>query len=129
MEPVDQTVFYQSGGDRVTRSHAVVGGKTYNMDDIDTVSVVAPVLRREYGYGLAITGLVLLVVGYLVWGVFLTPTLVGAVLLVAGLAIAFAVQKNYTVHLNQRGKQLTTVQFPERAQAERFVQALTQAGK
>ena len=76
-----------------------------------------------------VLGLILLIAGYLVWGVFLTPMLVGGVLIVAGLAIAMTVQKSYTVHLTHRDKHTTTLRFPERSQAEQFVRALKQAGK
>ncbi|KPV50405.1 hypothetical protein SE17_27140 [Kouleothrix aurantiaca] len=129
MEPAKHKILYENGSDRVTSSQAIIGGKTYELSDIDTVSVVAPVLRREYGYGLAIVGLVLLVAGYLVWGTFLTPMFVGVVLIIAGLAIALVVRKSYTVHLNHRDKQTTTIHFPRRAQAEQLVHALTQANK
>lgn len=129
MESANNTVLYHSGNDRVTSTQATVGGKTYDLADIDTVSLVAPVLRREYGYGLAVVGLILLIAGYLVWGVFLTPMLVGGVLIIAGLAIALAVQKSYTVHMTHRDKHVTTLQFPQRSQAEQFVRALNQAVK
>lgn len=129
MESANNTILYRNGSDRVTSTQATIGGKTYDLADIDTVSLVAPVLRREYGYGLAVLGLILLVAGYIVWGVFLTPMLVGGVLIIAGIAIALTVQKSYTLHLTHRDKHVTTLQFPERSQAEQLVRALNQAAK
>jgi hypothetical protein len=127
MNSAHNSVLYDHGSNRITSTQAIVDGKTYNLSDIATASILAPVLRREYGYVLAAIGMVLLVVGYLVWGAFLTPMLAGAVLLIAGIAIAIVVRKSYIVLLKHRNAQLTKLQFPERAQAEQFMQALNQA--
>lgn len=129
MESANNANLYRNGSDYITSTQATIGGKTYDLADIDTVSLVAPVLRREYGYGLAVLGLILLIAGYIVWGVFLTPMLVGGVLIVAGIAIAMTVQKSYTVNLTHRDKHVTTLQFPERPQAEQLVRALNQAAR
>ena len=129
MDTAQNTVLYQNGDDRITTSQATIGGKTYDLTDINSVSLVRPVLRPEYGYVLAVAGLVLLIAGYLVWGVFLTPMLAGGILLIAGIAMALTTKKSYTVHLNHRNQQATTLQFPARAEAEQFVRALNQAGK
>lgn len=127
MNATNSSVLYDHGNDRITSTQAIVNGTTYNLSDITTASIVAPVLRREYGYVLVAIGILLLVVGYLVWGAFLTPMLAGAVLLIAGIAIAITVRKNYTVLLRHRDTQLTKLQFAERVQAEKFMQALNQA--
>lgn len=127
METTNSSVLYDHGRERITSTQMTVNGTTYNLADIATASIIAPTLRREYGYVLAAIGIVLLVVGYLVWGAFLTPMLAGAALLIVGIAIAVTVHKSYTVLLKHRDAQLTKVQFAERAQAEQYLRALNQA--
>lgn len=127
MNTTNSAVLYQHGDDHITGTQAIVNGNTYNLAEIATASIIAPVLRPEYGYGLAAVGLVLLVAGYLMWGAFLTPMLAGAVLLIAGIAIALIVRKTYTVLLKHRDAQLTKLPFSSRAQAEQFMKALNQA--
>lgn len=118
---------YRNGNDVVTGTRATLGGQTIDLADINTVSLIPPILRPEYGYGLAALGLVIGVVGYLVWGVFLTPVLAGVVLVIVGLALAFAVKTSYTVRLNRTNGQTTMVNFSDRSRAEQVVAALSRA--
>lgn len=59
-------------------------------------------------------GAVLLIAGYLVWGVFLMPMLAGLVLIIAGLELAAAVHRHYTVRLNQNDGQVLCFSLPTR---------------
>ena len=123
----NETVLYRDGNDTITATSASLGGKTYDLAGIKSVSLVAPVLRPEYGYGLAGLGVVLLLAGYFVWGVFLTPMLAGVVLIVGGIALATIVRPTYTLNLNATNGQASSVSFASRARAEQAVAALSKA--
>ena len=123
----NESTLYQNGKDVITATSASLGGKTYDLASIKSVSLVAPVLRPEYGYGLVGLGILLAVVGYLVWGVFLTPMLVGVVLIIVGIAIVVMVHPTYTVNLNSANGQASSVMFADRGQAHRAVAALSKA--
>ncbi len=122
---------YRDGNDLITDTHATLQGQTFDMNDIQSVSVVAPVMRRVYGYAAIGIGLLLLIVGYLVWGTFLTPMLVGAVLIVVGICIALIVREAYTVRVNAHNGHVTAIPFAKRTQSDQVVAALSKvlAGK
>lgn len=117
---------YHEGNDTITDTHATLQGQTFDMAEVQSVSVVAPVLRRVYGYAAIGIGLLLLIVGYLVWGTFLTPMLVGAVLIVVGVCIALIVREAYTVRVNARNGHVTAIPFPRRTQSDQVVAALSE---
>lgn len=98
-----------------------VGNTSYDYADIATVSLVRPILSPLYGWVLAAVGLIVLLAGYFVWGVFLTPMLAGAVMLVAGVIIALMVRETYTVRLNPRSGEPVLLQFKDAAAAQRTV--------
>ena len=127
MDTMSENVLYHDGNDVITPGRAVLGGKTFDLTTIKNVSLVAPVMRREYGYAAAALGIVLLVLGYFVWGAFLTPMLVGVVLIVVGIGVATVVRHNYIVHLNAADGKATAIPFPDRSRAERALAALSQA--
>jgi hypothetical protein len=127
MSSVNNRTTYQQGGNTITSTQVVFGGDRYNLADITGTSRIAPTLKREYGYALIGVGVILLIAGYLVWGVFLTPMLVGTVLIVVGIAVALLVRRQFTVHLLQGERQLAALPFSTRAQAEQFLAAIKQA--
>ena len=127
MSRVDNSTLYQQGNNRITGSQVLFDGNRYNLADITSASLVGPTLKPEYGYLMTAIGIVLLIAGYLIWGVFLTPMLAGVVLIVAGIALAMLVRRNFTVHLNQGEQQIAALAFPTRAQAEQFLSAIKQA--
>jgi hypothetical protein len=82
-------------------------------------------LRREYGYVAIGLGLLLAVIGYIVWqGVFLTPMLGGITLIVVGAVLLWKVQTAYTVRLLRKDGQHTLLQFPDMNTARRALQQL-----
>lgn len=123
----NEPALYQNGTDVITATRASLGGKTYDLAGIKSVSLVAPTLRPEYGYGLVGLGVILLLAGYFVWGVFLTPMLAGVVLVIVGIALAVMVHPTYTVNLNNANGQASSVAFTDRGQAQRAVAALSKA--
>jgi hypothetical protein len=127
MSLVDNNAVYQQGNTSINDTQVVFDGNRYNLADITSASLVGPTLKPEYGYALMALGFVLLVAGYLIWGVFLTPMLAGLVLIVVGIALALLVRRNFTVHLNQHEQQIATLAFPTRLQAEQFLTAIKQA--
>lgn len=112
-----------SNGDTAVVSDRTVqvGNTSYDYADIATVSLVRPILLPLYGWVLAAVGLIVLLAGYFVWGVFLTPMLAGAVMLVAGVIIALMVRETYTVRLNPRSGEPVLLQFKDGAAAQRTV--------
>lgn len=127
MKPSSEPSLYQDGNDLITETRAVLAGQAFDLADISSVSLTPPVLRQEYGYISIGLGLLLALVGYLVWGVFLTPMLVGVVLVIAGVALLTVVRQSYIVSLNRTNGQAATILFPDRARAERVVAALSGA--
>ncbi|HEX5690688.1 MAG TPA: DUF6232 family protein, partial [Roseiflexaceae bacterium] len=117
----------QQGNTSITDREVVFDGNRYNLADITSASLVGPTLKPEYGYVLTALGIILLVAGYLIWGVFLTPMLAGAVLIVVGIALTLLVRRKFTVNLNRGEQQIAAVAFPNRRQAEQFLTAIKQA--
>lgn len=125
--PVESEI-YRNGADVITPRRAVIGGQSFELEGIETVSLTNPVLNRAYGFVAIGLGIILATVGYFVWdGVLLTPTLGGMSLIIIGVVLAFAVRPNYTVRLNRSDGTLTKLRFPNRAQAEQVLQAVRQA--
>lgn len=127
MTASSENALYRNGNDLVTETRASLGGQSIDLADVNNVSVVPPILRREYGYGLIALGFVIGLLGYIVWRTFLTPVFAGVVLIVVGLALTFAVKASYTVRLNRTNGQTTMVNFPDRSRAEQVVAALSRA--
>ncbi|MBC8162436.1 MAG: hypothetical protein H7Z42_14595 [Roseiflexaceae bacterium] len=103
--------------------HISVNGTDYNLSDVKTVSLIRPVLNRGIGWGVAALGLVVLVLGYIVWQTLLPPMIGGVSLLIAGLVIALAVKPNYTVRMARAAGEPTLISFPtENSAREALVQ-------
>ena len=98
-----------------------VGNETFDYADFSTVSFIRPILSPLIGWVVAVIGLIILVAGYIVWHVFLTPMLAGAVLLIAGIIVALMVRETYTVRLNRRTGEPLLLQFKDAATAQRTV--------
>lgn len=127
MEATSGTKVYSDDRNNISDTQAVLNGKTFALADINTISYVPPVLRPEYGYVLAAVGVVIFIAGYLVWGVFLTPMLAGAVFLIVGLAVAFAVRKTHTIRVTDTAAKVTEVDFTDRKRAQNVYKALNEA--
>ena len=106
--------------------HISVSGADYDLSDIKTVSLIRPVLNRGIGWGVAIAGLIILVLGYVVWGTFLPPLLGGICLIIAGLVVAFIVKPSYTVRMARVQGEAVQISFPTEQSAS---DALTQIDK
>lgn len=123
-----ESEIYRNGADVITARRAVIGGQSFDLEDIETVSLTNPVLNRTYGFVAIGVGIIIATLGYFVWeAVFLTPMLGGLSLIVVGVVLAFAVRPHYTVRLNRSDGTLTRLQFPNRAQAEQVLQAVRKA--
>lgn len=123
-----ESEIYRNGADVITPRRAVIGGQSFDLDGIETVSLTNPILNRTYGFVAIGLGIILAVVGYFVWdAVLLTPTLGGLALIVVGFVLAFTVRPRYTVRLNRSDGTLTRLQLPTRQQAEQVLQAVRQA--
>jgi hypothetical protein len=102
-----------------------VEGQSVDLHNVQQVSLQPPILRREYGYVAIGLGLLLAVIGYIVWqGVFLTPMLGGITLIVVGAVLLWKVQTAYTVRLLRKDGQHTLLQFPDMNTARRALQQL-----
>ena len=75
---------------------------------------------------MAIAGLIILVLGYVVWGTFLPPLLGGICLIIAGLVVAFIVKPSYTVRMARVQGEAVQISFPTEQSAS---DALTQIDK
>lgn len=111
-------------GATITNGNVVANGQQYALANLATVSLIRPVLSRTIGWIVAVVGLIILVAGYLVWGVLLTPIVAGAALLIAGLVVAFTVKESYTVRLNMKNGPPVLLQFADQAEAQRTVTAI-----
>lgn len=105
----------------VNGSQVMVAGSNYSLDDLSSVSLIRPILTRSLGWGVAVLGLVIGVLGYIVWGTFLTPMLAGVVLLIAGLVVAMTVREHYTVRINHNSGEPVLLKFQSAAEAQRTV--------
>lgn len=127
MATVQDTPRYNVGNITVTDSRITTGNQTYHMNEIQSVSFVPPIVRRNYGLALIIVGAIIAIAGYFVWGTLLTPVAAGAILVVAGAAVMAFVRDNYTVRLNRTNGQINELKMPDAAQAQQFVQAVSSA--
>lgn len=98
-------------------NHISVSGTDYDLSDVQTVSLIRPVLNRGIGWGVAIAGLIILVLGYVVWGTLLPPMIGGISLLIAGLVVALVVKPSYTVRMARANGEATQISFPTQASA------------
>ena len=98
-------------------NHISVSGTDYDLSDVQTVSLIRPVLNPGIGWGVAILGLIILVLGYVVWGTLLPPMIGGISLLIAGLVVALVVKPSYTVRMARANGEATQISFPTQASA------------
>ena len=97
------------------------GGQTYPFSSIKTVSLIRPILTKGMGVGLAIVGAIILVLGYIIWGTFLTPMLAGLVMIIVGVTIAASVRQTYTVRLNRSSGDPALIQLTDQTAAQHAV--------
>jgi len=123
-----ERVLYRDGNDVITETRAVIGGRSIDLANIDSVSLIKPVLNPAWGWALVGVGALLAVIGYFVWdGVLLTPVFAGLALIVIGLVIAFMVRPSYTVRITDTSGAVTPLVFASRGPAANVANTLTQA--
>ncbi|GAB4206560.1 MAG: hypothetical protein OHK0022_33730 [Roseiflexaceae bacterium] len=128
MEATNERVIYRSGSTVVTDTRANVSGQSYDLSNAAGVSLVRPNIPRWLGGVLITVGIILLIVGYIVWeGIFLTPMLGGSVLIIAGAAIYGLVRERYTVTITSNSGEQQQVQFTDGRQAAQLVEAISNA--
>ncbi|HEU4326585.1 MAG TPA: DUF6232 family protein [Roseiflexaceae bacterium] len=128
MEATNERVIYRSGNTVVTDTRANVSGQSYDLSNVAGVSLVTPNIPRWLGGVLIAVGVILLIVGYIVWeGVFLTPMLGGGVLIIAGAAVYALVRERYTVTITDKDGGQQQVQFTDGRQAQQLVEAISGA--
>lgn len=130
MQTTNDQVLYHAGGATVTSQHVTYGQQTVPLSSIQTVSIIPPVLKRWYGSVALAIGVVLLIVGYIVWnGVLLSPMIGGIALVIAGVAILFTARNRYAVRLNGASSNLATLELADETQAHELASAINTAIK
>lgn len=123
-----ERVLYRDGNDLITETRAVVGGRSIELADIDTVSLIKPVMNPSWGWALAGVGALLAVIGYIVWdGLILTPVFAGLALIVIGLVVAFMVRPSYTVRITDASGTVTPISIAKAKPAADIANTLAQA--
>lgn len=126
MATAPDRVLYHEGDILVSQTHVRVADQTHRLDDVDSVSLLPPILRRSYGVVALVAGVLLAVLGYLVWApLLLTPILAGAALALVGLVLTLVVRTRYTVRLHVRSGAVVPLYLEDRAQAQQIVAAIT----
>lgn len=95
-------------------TQVVIEGQAIDLHGVTQASYQPPILRREYGYVAIGLGILLMIVGYLVWqGIFLTPMLGGTALVIVGAVLLWRVQTSYTLRLLRNDGEALLVQFAD----------------
>lgn len=127
MEPTGETTLYRSGDTIVTDRQVRLGEASYPLSDIQTVSIVRPILKRSYGVIALAVGVVLTIVGYVVWnGVLLSPMVGGIALIIAGLALLATVRERYMLRLNGAGGNIAELSVADGGEAQRLAAAIAE---
>jgi hypothetical protein len=127
MEATNETTLYQSGATLVTNRQVRVGEHSFPLSSLRGVSVTPPVMKRSYGAVALAIGIVLLIVGYIVWnGVLLSPMVGGIALVIAGAAILATAHEHYLVRLHEASGGVTALKIADQAQAQHLATTLTQ---
>jgi hypothetical protein len=130
MQATNEQVLYQQGAATVTNQQVSYKQQIVPLDSIQSVSIVPPVLKRWYGSVALAIGVVLLIVGYIVWnGVLLSPMIGGIALVIAGVAILLTAHNRYVVRLNGASSNLATLEIADEMQARELANAISMAIK
>lgn len=128
MEATHETVLYQGGNATVTNRRVTLDNREYPLSGMRAVSVLRPIVRRAYGVVALVLGVLLTIVGYIVWdGVLLSPMVGGLALIVAGLAIVATARERYTVRLHEQNGSVVTLDMPDGDQTRQVVDAINSA--
>ena len=128
MDATGETVLYQDGQVVVTNRRVRLGERSYALSDVRSVALIRPILKRSYGWIALIVGIILMIVGYVVWnGVLLSPMVGGVALILAGVVLLVAVRERYIVRFNEPSGGVVELPLADGTQADRVVSALSQS--
>lgn len=128
MQAANEHVLYRQDETTVTDRQVIHRQKTIDLNKIQSVSLIPPVLKRWYGSVALAIGVVLLIVGYIVWnGVLLSPMIGGIALVIIGVAILFTGRNYYLVRLSSVGRDAETLQVADETQAHAIASAISAA--
>lgn len=126
MDVTGEKVLYQNAQVVVTDRQVRLGERAYPLSDVGSVAVIRPILKRSYGMIALIVGVILTIVGYIVWnGVLLSPMVGGIALIVAGAVLLAVVRERYIVRFSPKEGGIVELPIADGAQANRVVRTLS----
>lgn len=129
MEATNDRVLYRGDNAEITSTRATVNGQTVPLSEVISAGMGTRWVSKSAGWAALIVGLIILVVGYFVWGVLLTPMVAGFALMIVGIVLLTLRQKKHVVHLFGHDGSITAVATPTREEAERLISSLDEALK
>jgi hypothetical protein len=125
---VSEVSYYQDDAVSVTNARAVLGGKTYAMANITSVSMAEKPANRTPGIIIAVIGLVIAACLGLVGGNSnATGLLVGIAIIGAGVAIAVSAKPSYIIKIGSASGEGDGLVSEDREQIQKIVSAMNEA--
>ncbi len=125
---MSEVSYYQDDAVSVTNARAVLGGKTYAMANITSVSMAEKPANRTPGIIIAVIGLVIAACLGLVGGNSnATGLLVGIAIIGAGVAIAVSAKPSYIIKIGSASGEGDGLVSEDREQIQKIVSAMNEA--
>lgn len=118
-------VFFQSAGVSITLTHAALGGRTYAMANVSSVSMARVPPDRSAAYALAVLGVILLGVAAFLPSA--PAALAGAALLALTGVVAARQKAQYLVRIGTDSAKLNVLCSRDSAYVRKIVDAISQA--
>jgi len=116
---MSEASYYQDGTVSITNARAVLGGKTYAMANITSVSMATIPANRKPGIVIAIIGL--LIAGVTNGGI------IGLLILAAGIVLAVIVKPSYVVRIGSASGEADGLVSPNIEYIQKIVNAVNEA--
>ena len=129
VEPIADVVIYENGSVKITRAVAVLGGKTYAMANISSVSMTTIRAQKEIPVVMSISGGLIILSGFFsismkeVGGCWV----VGIILLAVGLLWLSQSTDKYAVKLSSNSGEVNALTSESKYEVEKIVAALNEA--
>jgi hypothetical protein len=125
---MSEVSYYQDGAVSVTNARAVLGGKTYAMANITSVSMAEKPANRTPGIIIAVVGLVMAAcLGAAGGDSNATGLLFGVVIIGVGVAIAVLAKPSYIVKIGSASGEGDGLVSEDREQIQKIVSAMNEA--
>jgi hypothetical protein len=123
----EETTFYSDGAIRVTNARAVIGGKTYAMANITSVSMGTRPANRNPGIVIAIVGLLIAACTGIMASDGAGGIVFGILVLVAGIVVAVIAKPSYIVRIGSASGEADALVSKDREYIQKIVNATNEA--